>query len=168
MAASVPSALFPTLIRVWMRVRLPIAQQWELANADPALFGGKGMGAQRAAWLAALEAESAALRGSSHAVDLLDLVEAFERIPLDHLVVHARRWGYNLRLLRLSLAAYRLSRRIGVDGMYSNSVIATRGITAGSTFATVELRVLLMSVVVESRKLWPELSIKLYIDDTAT
>ena len=60
-----PIGLFPTTIRIWMRVRLPIAQAWEAEHASPSLFGGKGMGAQRAAWTAAFKAEVAALCGSS-------------------------------------------------------------------------------------------------------
>ena len=39
------------------------------------------------------------------------------------------------------------------------------GITAGSTFATTELRILLTSVVERAYVIWPSVSIQLYIDD---
>ena len=72
------------------------------------------MGAQRVAWTAAFLAEAAALDVMSHAVALLVLVKAFERIPHRHLVHAALRHGYPIVLLRLSLAAYRIRRAVGV------------------------------------------------------
>ena len=48
-----PIGLFPTIIRVWMRARAAVARQWEDDTQMPELFGGKGMGAQRASWVAA-------------------------------------------------------------------------------------------------------------------
>ena len=78
---------------------------------------------------------------------MLDLVNAFEMIPHRHIIAAAIRHSYPLWLLRLSLAAYRLPRAIGVEGVFSRCIIATRGITAGSGFATTELRALLLDVI---------------------
>ena len=91
----------------------------------------------------------------------LDLVKAFEKVPHRHVVRAAIRHGYNLTVLRLSLAAYRLPRRIGIDNMYSRSVIATGGITAGSGFATTELRLLLLDVVDATYIMWPMVQLAL-------
>ena len=44
-----PIGLFPTVVRIWMRARVCVARAWEAAHALPCLFGGAGMGAQRAA-----------------------------------------------------------------------------------------------------------------------
>jgi len=63
-----------------------------------------GRGAQRAAWVAPFQAEAAAFNKFSHAVALLDLVK--------YLVPAARRHGYSIVLLRLSLAAYRSRRSL--------------------------------------------------------
>ena len=160
-----PIGLFPTPVRIWMRARAWIAQAWEAAHASPRLFGGKGMGAQRAAWTAAFQAEAAALDTMSHAVALLDLVKAFERIPHWHLVQAALRHGYPIVLLRLSLAAYRIRRAVGVAGVFSCTLIATRGITVGSGFATTELRLLLGTVVAVASRWWRLADLKLYVDD---
>ena len=135
-----PIGLFPTVIRLWMRARAVLARKWEEETAMPELYGGRGMGAQRAAWLAAFSAEAAAASGADHAAALLDLVKAFEMIPHRLLVRAARKHGFSLKVLRLSLAAYRIARTIGVDGVFSDCLRATRGITAGSGFATTELR----------------------------
>ena len=100
------------------------------------------------------------------AASMLDLVKAFETVPHDVLVKAAHDKAYPLPLLRLCLAAYRLSRAIGVDGIFSRKVRATRGITAGAGFAALELRLLLLDLVVILQKRWsPELLIKLYVDE---
>ena len=64
-----------------MRARAYVARAWEAAHALPCLFGGRGMGPQRAAWEAAFAAEMAGLRKQEHIQALLDLVKAFEMIP---------------------------------------------------------------------------------------
>ena len=71
----------------------------------------------------------------------------------------------NLVVLRLSVAAYHLSRVICVDGVCSRHVQAARGITAGSGFATTELRLLLHDVVLALMQRWPLLQVTLYVDD---
>ena len=77
----------------------------------------------------------------------------------------ALRHGYNFCVLRLSLAAYRLPRALGIDGTFSRCIIASLGITAGSGFATTELRLLLLDVVESTTRAWPLITITLYVDD---
>ena len=109
--------LFPTLVRLWMRVRLGIAQMWQADNHRDYLYGGPGMSALMAAWKIGLHAENAASDDDDHAAPLLDLVKAFDKVPHDHLVRAARRLGYPIVLLILSLAAYRFPRRFVVRGI---------------------------------------------------
>ncbi len=161
-----PIGLFCSIVRLWMRTRIWLARAWEAAHALPEVFAGPDMGAQKAAWQASFSAESAALTGEDHAQGLLDLVKAFETVPHDMLVQAARMLGYPLRLIKLSLAAYRLRRTVGIDGVYSKMVRACRGITAGSGFATTELKVLLHDLMVLLRARWPRVLLsKLYVDD---
>ena len=164
--------LFPTVVRIWMRARgVCVARPWEAAHAVPCLFGGAGMGAQRAAWEAAFSAEMAGHMDEHHLQALLDLVKAFETIPHDLLCRAATEKGYNIVILRLSIAAYRLSRAVRIDGVFSRRIRAVRGITASSGFATSELRLLLQDVlqdVIERvRRNWSPsiVSLKLYVDD---
>ena len=161
-----PIGLFPTVVRIWMRARIGIARAWEASNSVPYIYGSSGMGAQVASWQAAFTAESAALCKMDHVQALLDLVKAFETVPHWILVQAAIAKGYSIIILRLSIAAYRLSRSVGIEGAYSRRIVATRGITAGSGFATSELRLLLFDVVGEIRTKWgAAVSIKLYVDD---
>jgi len=160
-----PIGLFPAVIRLWARARAQAARAWEAMHAMPGVYGGAGMGAQRAAWQAGFKAENAALAKKDFAHSLLDLVKAFERVPHGHLIAAARKHDYNLWLLRLSLKAYRIARVVAVEGVFSRTVVATCGITAGSCFATTELRLLLVDVLAETYRLWPAIDIALCVDD---
>ena len=160
-----PIGLFPIVIRIWMRTRAMLARAWEIANEVPAVFGGAGKGSQRAAWTVAFAAEASAFTAKRQLAALLDLVKAFERIPHHVVATAAARLGFNLVVLRLSLSAYRLARSIGVEGRVSAFLIATRGITAGSGFATLELRLLLHEAIIIATGRWPLLRLYLYVDD---
>ena len=131
----------------------------------PDLYGGKGMGAQRAAWQSAYNAEAAVAAHSHFAQSLLDLVRVFEKVPHHMLVSAARRLGYDLRVLRLTLAAYRLPRTLGIDGVHSRLIHPVIGITAGAVSATIDLKVLLYESLVATKKAWPLVQISLYVDD---
>lgn len=76
-----------------------------------------------------------------------DLIKAFERVPLDILVREAIALGYPLRILKLSLAAYRLLRVLGVSSVIAEGVIAVRGLTAGSGFAQSEMMISMVHAV---------------------
>ena len=160
-----PIGLFPTIVRVWMRARLQVARDWEQAHSRPCLYGGPGMGAQRAAWQAAFAVEYAARSGKHLVQSFLDLVKAFEMIPHEHIAAAAAKHGYSAWVLRLSLAAYRMQRVVSVEGLYSRPIVAARGITAGSGFATTELRILLLDVIDSSYILCPSISLAVYVDD---
>ena len=160
-----PVGLFPDFIRIWMRARVDLVRRWEAAHALPCIYGGVGMGAQRAVWQVAFCAESAASGGLEYGRALLDLVKAFEKIPHRHLFAAAVKHGYDCCLLRLCLAAYRLARSIGIDGVYSRMVIAVLSITAGSGSATSELRLLMIDVVSKLARSFPPICITLCVDD---
>ena len=59
-------------------------------------------------------------------------VKAFETIPHWKLVEAARTLGYSEKVLRMALAAYRLARAIGMDGVFSRLVQAVRGMQLAS------------------------------------
>ena len=160
-----PIGLFPSVVRVWMRIRLADAVVWQSVRERPWLYASSGKGADVAAWKQAARSEQAAARGWVYAAVLLDLVKAFERVPHDVLVRQAYALGYNLRLLRLSLAGYRLPRALMVEGACSRLVVATRGITAGAGHAVVELRVLLSDLWDRVHSLHPSIGLTVYVDD---
>lgn len=161
-----PIGFFPTLIRIWMRTRLLFTRAWEACHTSESVFAGPDMGAHKASWQSAFAAEAASLGADDHAQALIDLVKAFETVPHDVLFEAARIKGYPLWLLRLSLAAHRLARSVGVDGVYSRFVFASRGISAGSGFATTEFKMMMIDLVNMLQGTWASTFItKVFVDD---
>ena len=160
-----PIGLLPALVRVWARVRGGIVRKWETENERDYLYGGKGKGAQIAAWKFAARAEAARLDGVEYAASLLDLQQAFDKVPHHHLVRAARRWRYPMRVLRLSLSAYRMGRVVGIGGIFSSIIKPIRGLAAGSAHATRELRALMIGVFDEVWRVVPSSMPTVYVDD---
>ena len=116
-------------------------------------------------WRQAALAEFAAGLGTHSADTFLDLVKCFDRVPHDVLAAKAALSGYSLWILRAALAAYRIVRRISSGGAVSVEVFAERGITAGSGFAVIELRVLLLECLDEVAARFPDVPLGIYVDD---
>ena len=95
------------------------------------------------------------------------MVKALVGVPWDWLVLQASVHGYNLMLLRLSLAIYALARTIRIGSCYSRLLVARRGITAGAALATVELRVLLLSFLDRANSIRSCVHISVYVGDMA-
>ena len=97
-----PIGLLPSLIRLWMRVRLSVVRRWQALHERDYFYAGPRRGAQVASRKQAARAELAqASEYSSYAAMLLDLVKAFERVPHYWLVRQAVRFRYPLIILRL-------------------------------------------------------------------
>ena len=123
-------------------------------------YAGKGMGANVAAWKQAISAELAATMKTTveYVQTLLDLVKAFDKVPLWLLIREAVALGYPLRILRLSIATYQLKRVIRVGSVISKTVQAVTGITAGSGFATSEMRLVMIRVIDRALTLYPTIT----------
>ena len=75
--------------------------------------------------------------------------------------------GYPLKLLRLSIATYQLRRVIRVGNVASKVVWPLTGITAGSGFATTEMRLAMIRVIDRALTLHPAVTPTLLVDDLA-
>jgi hypothetical protein len=160
-----PIGFFPTFVRVWFRARSKHIRRWEQEHSRTFFYAGNGKGADTAAWLQAAVMENAALSRTAAAASLIDLTKAFERVSHVGLLAAAQRWDYPLWALRLSVAAYRLGRRVSVNSILSSVVVACRGITAGSSFATTELRLILLTALESLAHAYPALPLFIYVDD---
>ena len=146
-----------------------VARKWEHLNQRDWLYAGKGKGANVAAWKQAFFAELAAtMRHSAEYIQtLMDLVKAFDYVPKWLLVREAIALNYPLKILRLSIATYELNRVIRIGNVVSKTVTAVTGITAGSGFATTEMRLVLIRVVDRALSLYPTITPTLFVDDLA-
>ena len=77
-------------------------------------FLWREVGAQKAARMEFFAAEAANSTYKTCGADLLDLTKAFELVRHRRLVEAAKEHDYPLAILRLSIAAYRITRAIGV------------------------------------------------------
>ena len=160
-----PIGLFPGLVRIWMRARMPILQKWVQQHERPYFYGGPARGADVAAWRQAYLAELAKAKRQDYAASLLDLVKAFDTVPFHVLIEHGVALSYSLWILRLCILAYTLGRVLIIDGCCSVPIFATRGLAAGSITATIELRLFL--IVFADRMVAAALHTRLtlYVDD---
>ena len=149
-----------------MRVRRDVARQWEKNNPREYLHGGEGKGSEKAAWMMAARAEAAAANKQEYGQVLLDLVKAFETVRHDRLIDGALRLGYPLKMLKLSIDAYMLSRRVMIGGAFSREVQPGRGIGAGSGLATTELKLIMIIVADEVHRTYAGISMTIWVDDT--
>ena len=131
------------------------------------LYAGPAKGADVAAWKQAARAEHAVKHDLIFGLVLLDLVKAFERIRHAYLLRQAIKHGYPIWLLRLSLATYRLQRVVRICTSVSREVLACRGITAGSGFATSEMRLAMLSPMDAACKAHPTVVPTAFVDDVA-
>ena len=175
-----PIGLLPLVVRWWMRARLPAAQRWQAMNDHPFFYAGPSRCARVASWKQAARAELAASRARSRRVEegpdderpawamvLLDLVKAFDHVSHTALMEQARLTAYPAWLIRLSVAAYRAPRCVTNDGLMGPICYARRGITAGSSLATVELRVMLVRALREVTARHPQAPLTVFVDDTS-
>ena len=106
-------------------------------------------------------------RNVNYCEALLDLVKASDMVPHWILIREGLDLGYPLWLLRLSLATYKMKRVIRIRKVVSGEEVAFRGMTAGSGFATTEMRLVMINLVERALKCHPPVTPTLFVDDLA-
>ncbi len=86
-----PIGLLASFIRRWERVRAPVVRQWRLDCWRTYNWSAPGRSAERAAWVQSVTDEAARANDLESASTLIDLVKAFEHIPLELLWRQARK-----------------------------------------------------------------------------
>jgi len=144
-----------------------VVRAWQSDNERPFFYAGPRKGAEVAAWKQAARAELAQTSKHLEYVNvMLDMIKAFERVSHEWLAIQGAKFEYPLAVLRLSIQAYRLGRTVVVDGVCSALIFASRGITAGSVHATVELRLLIIDCMTQASYVL-HIVITLYVDDAS-
>ena len=108
-----PIGIFPSFIRTMARwTRWAVSSDWEAKNPRDYWFGEAGKSCDVCTWRQVLNAEYAVEIGQSSGFSLIDMHRADELVSHKQLVHNARRYGFNLRLLRFTLATYCMARAI--------------------------------------------------------
>ena len=131
------------------------------------MFAGEGKGVDVAASKQAARAEYARAINTHFGQVLLDLVKAFDRVPFHILAREARRHGYPMWLAWLAVATYRLQRTIGMGEAHSDTVLATRGKTAGSRTVTTEIKIVMIDIMLCAMAVFTMVCPCLFVDDTS-
>eukprot|EP00973_Karenia_brevis_P085485 11862009-Karenia_brevis.AAC.1 len=160
-----PIGLLTGLMRLWGKVRREYARAWEEENARPYFWAGRGRPAADSAHQQALKAEIARAKDLASASTLLDMVKCYERIQHHVVAAAAKRTGFNLRIIRLCLAVYAGPRLLSVDGAVTELFRIGTSIVAGCSFATTILRVVLIELMDIGTRLYPNVSLHVYVDD---
>ena len=155
-----------SIFRVWSRARLDLVKRWEREHTHHLPFGAQ---ANRAptdiVWRHAFKVERAQVDGGHFACILWDLQKCYEMICHHKLAAAAVKHSYPLAVLRICLCNYRSPRCILYRGLVSRPIHAERGILAGISTATSELRLLLIDALTAHVSNHPTVSLNVFIDD---
>ena len=94
-----------------------------------------------------VQAEAAQYGSDALVQVMLDITNALEAVPRDQIIKAAEQRGYPTMLLKTSLVACRRRRTVCIWGANADTVVATIGITAFSGFATSELQLLMLQII---------------------
>ena len=98
---------------------------------------------------------------------IMDLVKAFERVQLVHVWKWGLYYGFTKALLAMVLTYFGYARRLVVDGCYTESLETCTAIVAGSRFSVCILRLMLQWPMEQLQKSWPDLRLKVFVDDAS-
>ena len=135
--------------------------------ANGAIFNNSGGrriadGIWRLAWRNYLK-----LGDHKHAAEIMwDLKKAFETLDRDTLWEMGLRFDYPMDVLRVSLGTYAMTRRLQLEqGIVSKPMKGSRGICAGSAFATFEFKLYLLQFASKLVMLRDHLQVSIHVDD---
>jgi hypothetical protein len=165
-----PIILFRSLFRLHGRLLASRTREWERNHlADQPFGNNQGREALDSVYRACIR-QAIGLAGGivSEAADvLIDLRKCFEHLSRDLLWEACARHGYPMHVARLSITSYGWTRfLLGRYDLCGREVNASRGIAAGSPFATTELKVYLLTLAQAIKATHgPGLTLSIYVDD---
>jgi hypothetical protein len=139
--------------------------EWSEDADDEQFCAGAGGSPIDPVWRQAVRAEAAAAGGDVAGLHLGDLQKAYEHVE------HCKLWEkggeekYPLALLRVTLRAYRWARRVYLGKLVSHALWPHRGIIAGNSHATDELKAYLLGTVRRHAVAHPRVTLTIFIDD---
>jgi len=166
-----PIGLLPSLIRLWEAVRVPIMQDWLRQYPRAWDCCAAGNTCEGAVWETLLAHEADGIVDKPHQVVtatlIIDLVKAFERAQLQHVWEWGMYYNFPKALLAMILTYFGYARRLVVDGCVSEQLQTCTAIVAGSRFSVCLLRMVLQWPMDELQRQWPDMRLKVFVDDAS-
>ncbi len=131
-----PIGLVASFVRLWERSRAPLIREWRVKAMRPYNWAAPGRNAERAVWLHSLADEAAKAKGLDTAAVLIDLVKAFEHIPLSLLWERGGQHAFPMAALRLVLEICAAPRRLVFRGAVSETAQSLTAVVAGLVVAS--------------------------------
>ena len=161
-----PIAWCQTLARIWMKARYHVVRSWEVKHTHALPFAAqKFRGPTDVVWRHAFKSEGAQAGGGHFACLLWDLLKCYELVGHNFLQIAAMKYQYPVAILRVCIALYRAPRRILLNGLVSRPITPTRGILAGVSTATSELRLVLLDMVKGHVQSHPCVALNVFVDN---
>jgi ribonuclease HI len=160
-----PIGIFPSIYRLWMKIRRPICAEWERRWHRPFFGMAEGREPGDSVWRTAIRAEAAQRSNQAAATLMWDMVKAYEMIRYSHLVREAVAVGFPLTILKLNIRAYTMVRYISMRGMVLRCAAPKRGIGAGCGAATTLIKVNYLRPFTEANLRIPRLRLSIFVDD---
>ena len=158
--------LFPGVVRLCSKARVPVCRAWEMANERRYFAAGVARSAPDVVWRTALKSEVAGATKEEAGAVLWDMTSFFQMLRHRRLLHRAQEAGYPMPLARLAVYLYRCERRLCLGKSLSHvGVSPNRGIAPGCSFATSLVKAYCMQPFDEVVAMHPSVDFDVYIDD---
>jgi hypothetical protein len=160
-----PIALFRSMVRLIAKAYAQQSEGW-LRSATPVYLNtARGRRVGDGMWRQQVRAAFAHDSGGAAAEVAVDVCKAFENVRHELLLREAEALGYPWAPLLMALDMYSWARRLVFRGCVAGSLFPTRGIGAGSAFATRELFVVMSATLARLHAQYSTVYWNVQVDD---
>ena len=152
-------------LRIWSKMRRPMAAAWEASHFDDFFYGCAGRPCEQAAWSLSVHAGAAQELGGAGAAFFLDVEKFYEMVQHPSALLQARLNDFPFRLMQLALASYRGWRTLQYNEAVAIPFRVAKTIVAGCSLATSLAKVLVRMPIRAALAMAPSMKIWNVVDD---
>ena len=154
-------------LRVWSRLRQPLAARWEQAHPDDAFWGTEGRACERGAWVHSVCRDAARGANVELASTFLDLAKFYEMVGHGIFLREAQAVGFDLHPTACLIGSWGGLRFLELEGAASGPLCCHGSVLAGCSATTSVAKVLVLRLIRTSRLWAPTLRVWNVVDDFA-
>ena len=160
-----PIGLLPFLVRLYIRIRRPLAKQWTSAWAQHWDYAIASSSALRSALLQRLHIELSNTAGDAWILIFWDLSKFYDTVAFGGLLDAAADRDYPAHMLQLIMMTYLAPRVIKAAECSSTLAIPSNGIVAGCGEANNLSRIVIYRLAEKASRASPLVQLSQYVDD---